>query len=589
MNIASLFAKLGIDLDAASFAAADAKLQALRARAEEVMQRVRSNGEHFDQVMLDLGRQVRAASGEVEDRILDWTKGAKQGIDWTKAWENTVKGVTKAYHFARKAILGIVVGGAVLKGLGHLADAYTGARSRINQLTDDTARQTRLQDALFASAQNTASAYGDVVGVYQQVAVAAKASGRTLEQGVTITDSINKALASSGATGEGASQALRQLGQALGSGVLRGEEFNAVIEQAPGLIDIIAKSMGKTRGEMRKLAEGGKITAKVILKSLEDQKGAIDAAYAKRIPQVGDLFVRLRNTISKALSEVFQKKEVMAGLTAAFKALTAVMVGTIQAVAGFALLLARHPGLVKAIIVVLAALAAAFIAMKIEAAIAWLIALGPIAAVAAGIIALLAAIIIFRNGFVKMLVAIGKAWDGFWRAIDHKLRSFFNGIKSFFGDIGSYIKGIFYGIVNGVIDGINKGIWLLNKAIRLANKLPWVDIGTVGTIDRVGETTNGALNQAAQARINQLQAAAATSSRPSTTLPTRPIATMPTVANRRSTKQVTVNNSGPVNINVNGAGDKAAVAAEVARKYKELRDQDMHAAMAGLDENEDES
>lgn len=587
MNIASLFAKLGIDIDAATFAAADAKLQALQQRAEEVMQRVRSNNEHFDQIVLDTGRAARAQHEERLAWIEDWKKNAKTGIDWTKAYRRTVEGLTKVYRVARAAVIGVFVGGAALKGLGHLADGYTGVRNRLIQLTDDTARQTRLQDSLFKSAQDTAVAYSDVGSVYQQVATAAKANGRSLEQAVVLTDTINKAIKSSGANAEGASRALQQLGQGLGSGTLRGEEFNAVIEQAPVLIDIIAKSMGKTRGEMRKLAEGGQLTAKVILKALEQQKGAIDAAYAKRIPQVGDLFVRLRNTISKALSEVFQKKEVIAGLTAAFKGLAAVLVGVIEFVAAVSLALSRNPELLAAVAGAVAALTAAFIALKIEAAIAWLVALSPIAAVAAGIIALLAVIIIFRNQFGKAIGWIGRQWDGFWRAVDRKIKNFGAGFMAFFRGIGDGIRSAFHYIVNGVIDAINEGIWLLNKAIRLANKLPWVDIGTVGTIDRVGETRNGALNKAAQARINQLHAAAATSSRPSTTLPTRPIATMPSVARRTAAKQVNVNNSGPVNINVNGAGDPKAVAAEVARKYKELRDQDMHAAMAGLDDIEE--
>lgn len=603
MNIASLFAKLGIDIDAAAFAAADAKLQALRARAEEVMQRVRSNTEHFDQVVLDIGRQVRAASGQVNDAIVDWTKGAKKGIDWTKAWEKTVAGVGKAYKFARKAVLGIVVGGAVLKGLGHLADAYTGARSRINQLTDDTARQKRLQDELFASAQNTATAYGDVVGVYQQVAVAAKANGRTLEQGVIITDTINKALASSGATGEGASQALRQLGQALGSGTLRGEEFNAVIEQAPGLIDIIAKSMHKTRGQMRAMAEGGQITSKVILKALEQQKDAVDAAYAKRIPQVGDLFVRLRNTISKALSEIFQKKEVVAGLTSAFKALTAVMVGVIQATAAVALWLGRNPELVQGLIVALSALTAGFVAMKIEAAIAWLVALSPIALIAAGIIGLVAVFVIFRK-------QIGKAVD--WAAT--KLESLWSSIKripglvgSAFSAMGRTIKGVFLTVVNGIIGAINWAIRKVNWVIRKLNKLPFVSLGTIGEIDKLGAKgkatpatdhteairaiakgtgTGIRYTDVSLEHMRALAASASASRRPSTTLPTRPLATMPTVARGGVSKQVIVNNNAAPTININGAGDPEAVGRVVDRRWRELRDQDMHAAMAGLDEGE---
>lgn len=573
-TVGSLFAKLGIDLDGVSFAKADAALAKLREHTERLSQ----SAQLRDALELVSGNAQKAASlvGLSFDATeIKAQRAAKRAAHWGKA----VKGASQVASAAMAGVKWVGVGTAALYGVGKLADAYTGARSRINQLTDSTAQQVRLQDQLFASAQNTATAYDNVVELYQQTAVAAKANGRTLEQGAVIVDTINKAIKASGASADGASKALVQLGQGLGSGVLRGEEYNAVLEQAPILVDLIGKSIGKTRGQMRAMADSGQITSKMILKALESQKGAVDAAYAKRLPQVGDLFVRLRNTISKSLSEVFQKKEVVEGLTAAFKGLTTALVAVIQGVAAVALYLAKHPGVLKAVTAAVVALAAAFVAMKIAAVLAWLAALSPAIAVAAAIAGLIVAFILFRKQITKAFVWVSREWESLWNAIDSKIRSFGRGIESFFRKIGAGIKAGFHYIVNGVIAAINHGIRLLNKAIRLANKLPWVDLDQADELDRVGEKAGGGpLGSAAIRTIRGLTRQPTVAP----VMPVRPMATMPTVVQAPRSRSVQVNNNGNVSITVNGAGDPEATARIVNQRMREMRDEEMNAAMADL-------
>lgn len=457
MNIASIFAKLGLQVDQAAWAKGDARLAQMRDKAESAMAGIEG-------ITRDAQGRLRHANGKLvaegSAAMKAWEEANLTGAERSKkAWGRAFESIKAGFVALGKAIAygGVAVYG--IKRITDMGDAYNGAASRVRQLTDDTVRQTKINDALFASAQNTGTLFTDVAQVYQQVGKAAVDSGRSLEAGVKIVDTINKALKASGATSEGGAQALRQLSQALGSGTLRGEEFNSVIEQAPYLIDIIAKSMGKTRGEMRKMAEAGAITSKQILKALEGQADAVDKAYAKRIPQAGEAWTRMRNTIEKSIGTILQNKEVMEGLQAAIAALTALLVGAITVFGKVAAFFAKHTTLTKVLTAAVLALAAAYVTLRTAqagAALAGLLtggalrgvgtaaagsagllgrlgaagagafgrvaagaalATGPIGLVAAGIVGLGVAAYTFRDQISSAFSAVGSAASSLFRRL----------------------------------------------------------------------------------------------------------------------------------------------------------------------------
>ena len=410
MNIASLFATLGFKVDPATFAKANAALAKLRASATKT-------------------------------------------VDGIRAGFGKLRGVLTA-------ALGV---GASIYGLGKLADAYTGAASRIRQLTDDTAEQKRLQDALFASAQNTATAYEDQVSLFQKVAKATKAQGRPLSDAVSITDTLAKALKSSGADAQGAANALGQLGQALDSGALQGDEFRSVMEGAPILLELLQKETGKSRKELREMAKQGKITSELLIKTFAKSAGAVATAYGKRIPQVGDLFTRLGNNVKKALGEIAQDKEVMAALTTLIEGVSDALVVLIKGFATFAKFLVDNKEIV---LVALAAISAALLVFAGAAIAAWVAAAGPVLLVALAVAAVGAAIAALIIYWDDVVAAVKKAVSWFLK----------------WTPIGWQIRGIMF-LLGKAIDGVR---WAIAK---VADGSAWRAIVDAATW--VGDTVGG--------------------------------------------------------------------------------------------------
>ena len=461
-TVAELFGLLGIQTDTRSFLVAS---DALR-RLKEDTDRATMTAE-LSAAITHVAGDAKKAAALIGVNYDEAGLKAEQAKKRTEAWG---KAMAVWGRLSRTAVyaVGVAFGAlASLRGLGSIGDEYTGAASKIRGMTEDVAQQQRLQDQLYQSAQLTATGYGEVAGLYQQVGKAATTNGRTLEDAASIVDTINKGIKASGATAAGSSAALTQLAQALGSGRLRGEEFNSVIEQAPFLIDVIGKSLGKNRGELRKMAEAGQLTSKVVLRAFEQQKGAVDDAFAKRLPQIGDLFTRLRNRASKELALMFARKDVAEGLRSIFDGLSTALVGVIQGLASVAGFLARHPDLTKAILVVVVALTAAYIAMGVAAGAAWIAALGPVALVAAGVMAVIAALVLFRDKALKVLAVVAFPLTGLVGliiAFRGHLRDIARLAVRAFGGIGSAIRAV----VEPVF------VWFKAKYDWLKGKVDWI-------------------------------------------------------------------------------------------------------------------
>lgn len=105
--------------------------------------------------------------------------------------------------------------------------------------------------------------------------------------GVQALATVNQAIQLSGASAESGKAALVQLIQGLQSGVLRGEEFNSAMEQAPRLVQALANGLGVTTSELRKLTEQGGLTPVTLMKALEAQSEKVAAEFSKLPPTVG--------------------------------------------------------------------------------------------------------------------------------------------------------------------------------------------------------------------------------------------------------------------------------------------------------------
>ena len=231
---------------------------------------------------------------------------------------------------------GVVTVGAAISKM----DAYTGLQNRLKLVTDSQAELNTAMNDTFAIAQKTASSWDSVAMVYQRFADNADRLGISMKQTAALTETVSKAISVSGGSAASAEAALMQFGQALASGVLRGEEFNSIAEQAPGLLKAIAMGMDTNVGSLRAMAAEGKITGDVLVDALGKAKPYIDDLFNKTDFTISQSFTQLSNEITKFVGAAGAGSGAAAGLSAAISGLANNLstIANIAVIGGVALL-----------------------------------------------------------------------------------------------------------------------------------------------------------------------------------------------------------------------------------------------------------
>ncbi len=230
-------------------------------------------------------------------------KGQKAGND-ANAGLNKMAG---SINGAVTAIKGLVAAYATLatgKQFVQLADQAKLLEARLKLVTNSADELVRAQEALFQLAQRSRAPIKETVELYARFAQSTKELGVNQDTLLSVVESVNQAVQLSGASTESANAALIQLGQGLASGTLRGEELNSVLEQTPRLAQAIAKGMGVSVGELRKLGQEGKITADQVINSLLDQKDVLQSEFAQLPVTAGQAFTQLGNSVAVAVGEI---------------------------------------------------------------------------------------------------------------------------------------------------------------------------------------------------------------------------------------------------------------------------------------------
>lgn len=165
-------------------------------------------------------------------------------------------------------LVSIAAAAAGVKSILNLSDEMASIKARTDLMNDGLQTTGELQDAISQSAQRARGEYQGTADAVAKMGILAKDAFSSNDETVAFMEQVNKQFAISGTSAEGRSAAMLQLTQAMGSGTLRGEELNSVLEQAPTIVQTIAKSLGVSTGELRNMAAEGKITSSVVKKSL---------------------------------------------------------------------------------------------------------------------------------------------------------------------------------------------------------------------------------------------------------------------------------------------------------------------------------
>ena len=186
----------------------------------------------------------------------------------------------KATSNLKRAFAGLGAA-ATVRQLVNMTDSFTGMTNKLKVVTTSTEQLVRVQGKLLQVANSTRSSLDSTVGLYTVLARNTEALNLSQSRLLRITETINKSFATSGASAQEASGAIRQLSQGLAAGALRGDEFNSVAEGAPEILRAISKETGMATGELREFAATGGITAELLIKSLEGYSEVVDGIFNK--------------------------------------------------------------------------------------------------------------------------------------------------------------------------------------------------------------------------------------------------------------------------------------------------------------------
>lgn len=191
------------------------------------------------------------------------------------------------------------------------ADQMQNLASQIRLATSSTEQFHAVQTKLRAIANEQRSSFDAVVDLYSNSQRSLSALGKSQQDVINFTRNMTMAMNVGGRSAQAQAAALTQLGQALASGVLRGDEFNSVAEQAPILMDLIAKEMGVATHAIRELAKDGKITADVVYNAVAKATDSLSAMSAKMPTTVSQALQVIKNEYGYLVDDIMNQNSMM--------------------------------------------------------------------------------------------------------------------------------------------------------------------------------------------------------------------------------------------------------------------------------------
>ena len=427
----------------------------------------------------------------------------------TKKTEETQSSWSKLVNTIRSAA--VVTGGvALVKNIMAAADQQSTLNARLSMMTDSLEESAALQDRIYQAAQRSRGSYNNTADMVGKFGTLAPDAFNNNAEIVDFAEQINKHIALSGASGSAADGAILQLTQALGSGVLRGEELNSVLEQTPTIAQAIAEYMGMSVGKMRELASDGAITADVVKNALLATAEETNARFEQMPMTFAQLWTSGLNAVQQAAMPVLQA--IAKGATLIhdnWGAIAPVLAGVAAAAGVVAIALAAqaaatwiakaaNDGLVASLLANPLTWIAVAIGIVVAAIFRWIQSVGGISV--AWLIAknyILSAWSAIQIGTMTAVFAVQNWLD----SMNLKFRTVGVSVANAVGDMKVNVLNMIQGMVNGAIE-------LLNGFISSVNKIPGVAIDLVDKVSFAASAAaeNEAAKSARASELKSLQA-----------------------------------------------------------------------------------
>lgn len=322
------------------------------------------------------------------------------------------------------------------------ADAWTRARNIISAAAQSSGVQARSLEELKVGADDARQSLETYANLYANLIRSASGVAKSEEEIALATNLVAKAMKAGGAGVQEQQAAIQQLGQALSSGVLQGDELRSLRENAPVLADAIAKEFQVTIGELKDLGSEGKLTPDRVFRAIINAQDGIEAQFGKTNQTITDGLTTLGNAVTEFIGKLFETT----GATAAINSVLGALAGSVESVAAAA---------AAAGAVILSAYIPAVLRMAQASAV--LVATNPFIALAAGIGAAAFALSAFGDDFTVI--------QGDMATFGDYARTIWGGISDGVSTTAAAISDVFLGAISYVTEAIG-GI-----------PVTWADVG----------------------------------------------------------------------------------------------------------------
>ena len=200
----------------------------------------------------------------------------------------------------------------VKKGM-EISDTYTNINSKLSLITQNARQLNSLQNQIFAAADRARGSYTDMADTVAKLGITAGSQFGSNQNIVKFTETMQKMFKIGGTPVANQAGALLQLQQAIGLGRLQGQDLRILAEDAPLVETAIAKYMGKSTGEVKKLGTEGKITSQVLINSILKYSDTVDKQMGKMKYTWGDYWNKIKNGAYKAFSGTFGNESKLLG------------------------------------------------------------------------------------------------------------------------------------------------------------------------------------------------------------------------------------------------------------------------------------
>lgn len=315
---------------------ANAELEQLRGQLNQAIQEqqnlncavdnmdVQSANEAYLRLSQTIGNTERYIRDNVDEQGR-FNREIEEGTNEANELIQTIKGAVAAYATIQ-----------TLSAALNLSDQLTSTTARLSLMNDGLQSTQDLQNMIFLSAERARGSYQATADAVSKLGLMAGDAFGSSEEIIAFTEQLNKQFTIAGTEAAGIEAAMLQLTQAMGSGVLRGEEYNSILEQAPNIIQAIADYMEVPKGQLKDMAAEGQITADIVKAAMFAAADDTNAKFEQMPKTFSQIWTSFQNNALMAFRPVLQRMNEIAN-SEAFQNMVNGAIEALSVVAGIAL------------------------------------------------------------------------------------------------------------------------------------------------------------------------------------------------------------------------------------------------------------